>query len=105
MKTKVKVVFPADEPDVPTWPYIGYDVKKRLREVLAILGGRLPELDFAPGIYRSKEQAEQALQSEHFDGYLVYMTAMWTGIAELYARNAHPVIVADELYSARCFVA
>jgi hypothetical protein len=52
-----------------------------------------------PTIYRSQEQAEQALQSEHFDGYLVYTTAMWTGIAELYARNAHPVSVADELYS------
>jgi len=99
MKTKVKVVFPADEPDAPSWPYIGYDVEKRSREVLAVLESRLPELDFASGIYRSKKQAEQALGSEHFDGYLVYMTAMWTGIAELYARNARPVIVADELHS------
>lgn len=99
MKTRVKVVFPANEPDRPSWPYIGYDVEKRSREVLAVLESRLPELDFTPGIYRSKEQAEQALQGEHFDGYLVYMTAMWAGIAELYARNARPVIVADELYS------
>ena len=99
MKTKVKVIFPANRPNEPSWPYIGYDVEKRSREVLSMLESQLPELDFTPGIYRSREQAEHALQSERFDGYLVYMTALWTGIPELYVRNARPVIVADELYS------
>ena len=99
MKTRVKVIFPANEPDRPSWPYIGYDVEGRSREVLSMLESQLPELDFTSAIYRSREEAERALQGERFDGYLVYMTAMWTGIPELYVRKAHPVIVADELYS------
>ena len=99
MKTKVKVVFPASEPDRPSWPYMGYDVEKRSKEVLSMLKSQLPEMDFTAGIYTSIEQAEQALQSDRFDGYLVYMTALWSGIPELYVRNAAPVVVADELYS------
>jgi len=101
MKAKEKVIYPADRPDRPSWPYIGYDVEKRSREVMAILQGQLPEFEFSPSVYYSSEEAECAFQSERdqFDGYLVYMTALWRGIAEFYVRNARPVIVADELYS------
>lgn len=99
MTTKVMVIFPADKPDAPSWPYIGYDVEKRSKEVLSMLESQLPELDFTAGVYHSRGQAEQALQNEQSDGYLVYMTALWTRIPELYVRNARPVIVADELYS------
>jgi len=101
MKTRVKVVFPANRPDRPSWPYIGYDVEKRSKEVLSVLKGQLPEFEFSPGVYYFPEEAEHAFQEEQgrFDGYLVYMTALWSGIAEFYVRNARPVIVADELYS------
>jgi len=101
MKTKVKVIFPANPPGQPSWPYINYDVERRSQEVLAILEGQLPEFEFSPSVYYSLEEAERAFQGEQgsFDGYLVYMTALWSGIGELYAQNAHPVIVADELYS------
>ena len=101
MKTKVKVVFPATEPGRPTWPYIDYDVEKRSKEVSSLLAEQLPEFEFSPSVYYSLEEAEHDFQGEgdQFDGYLVYMTAMWSGIAELYVQNARPVIVADELYS------
>ncbi|MBN1247551.1 MAG: hypothetical protein JXC32_07815, partial [Anaerolineae bacterium] len=105
MNTRVKVVFPANAPDEPSWPYVGYDVEKRSTEVLATLRQRLPGVEFTGEISRSAEQAEQALEKEAgeghrpYDGYLVYMTALWTGIAEYYVRNARPVIVADELYA------
>lgn len=99
MKTRVQVVFPAVAPDEPTWPYIGYDVEARSREVTASLERQLPELEFVPFVYRSETQAAAALQGERFDGYLVYMTSMWTGIPELYAREARPVVIADEPYS------
>ncbi len=105
MNTRVKVVFPANEPDAPSWPHIGYDVEKRSIEVLSMLRQRLPELEFTTAVYRSPEQAEQALKQEtgdgqhQYDGYLVYMTALWSRIADIYVRNANPVIVADELYS------
>ncbi len=101
MKTKVKVIFPANQPDRPSWPHIGYDVEKRSKQVLAVLEQRLPEFKFSSGVYYSPEEAERAFQREEdqFDGYLVYMTALWNGVAEFYVRNAWPVIVADELYS------
>jgi L-fucose isomerase-like protein len=101
MQTKVKVVFPANQPDSPSWPYIGYDVDKRSKKVLSVLEQQLPEFEFSSGVYYSPEEAEHAFQEEQgmFDGYLVYMTALWSGIAEFYVRNARPVIVADELYS------
>jgi hypothetical protein len=83
------------------WPYINYDVEQRSQEVLSVLGEQLPGFEFSPGVYDSLQEAERAFQEEQgkFDGYLVYMTAMWSGIAEFYLRNARPVIVADELYS------
>jgi hypothetical protein len=97
----VKVVFPANPPDRPSWPYVGYDVEKRSKEVLSVLGQQLPEFEFSAGVYYSTEEAERAFQAkqDQYDGYLAYMTAMWSGIAEYYVRNARPVIVADELYS------
>lgn len=99
MSTQVQVVFPAIERDRPSWPYMNYDVEKRSRQVLAMLAQQLPEFTFTPAIYRTAEEAERSLQDERYDGYLVYMTALWTGIAEIYARSARPVVVADELYS------
>lgn len=105
MDTHVKVIFPANSPDEPSWPYVGYDVDRRSAEVLSTLRQRLPDLKFTGEICRSAEQAEQAFQKEAgeghhpYDGYLVYMTALWTGVAEYYVRNARPVIVADELYA------
>ncbi|MCD6289056.1 MAG: hypothetical protein J7M34_01040 [Anaerolineae bacterium] len=101
MAVRVKVVFPANEPTRASWPHIGYDVEKRSREVIALLEERLPGFEFSPGVYYSMDEAQRALESERgqFDGYLVYITAMWRGVPELYARSVRPVIVADELYS------
>jgi len=101
MAVRVKVVFPANEPTRASWPYIGYDVENRSREVIALLEERLPGFEFSPGVYYSMDEAQRALESERgqFDGYLVYITAMWRGVPELYARSVRPVIVADELYS------
>ena len=99
MKTRVKVIFPAIEPDKASWPYIGYDVERRSQEILSMLGKQLPGFEFTASIYRSMEEAEKERHDGQYGGYLVYMTAMWTGIAELYARNVRPVVVADELYS------
>ncbi|MEA3406788.1 MAG: hypothetical protein U9R48_01750 [Chloroflexota bacterium] len=99
MKTRVKVIFPANEPGQPSWPYIDYDVEARSKQVMSVLESELPEIDFSAGIYRSQEQAERAFQDEEFDGYLVYMTALWTGVTDFYLHNARPLIVADELYA------
>lgn len=59
MKTRVGVVFPANPPDQPSWPHIGYGVEKRSEEVLALLKAQLPEFEFSAGVYYSAEEAEQ----------------------------------------------
>lgn len=101
MKTKVRVIFPAGKADSPNWPYINYDVEGKSREVLAALGEELPGFEFVPSILYSKEEAEDLLEEEkgRFDGYIVYLTCMWTGIEEVFARRAYPVIIADDLYA------
>jgi L-fucose isomerase-like protein len=101
MTTKVKVIFPANEPGRPSWPYMDYDVQKKRDEVLAALHRHPPEIEFSADILRSVEEAEKLVEKEgnRFDGYLVYMTAMWTKIEQVFARKVHPVIIADDLYA------
>lgn len=66
-----------------------------------MLRERLPEFELSPAVFYSPEEAERAAQAEQesYDGYLVYLTALWSGIGAFYARNARPTVVADELYS------
>lgn len=73
MKTRVKVVFPAVRPDRPNWPYMGYDVEKRSKEVLSVLEQQLPECAFSAGVYYTPAEAEQAFRGEEgqFDGLLI----------------------------------
>jgi len=102
-KAKIKVVFPAAEKGRPTWPYINYDVEKRAKEVMCILEKQLPEIEFSYQVIysREKEKVEKLIkeEKEKYDGYLVYMTSMWTGIPEIIVKTGVPLIVADELYS------
>jgi len=80
-KVKVKVVFPAAEKNRPTWPYINYDVEKRAKEVISILEKQLSEIEFSHQVIyeKEKEKVEKIMKEEKYDGYLVYMTSMWTG--------------------------
>ncbi|MEA3406789.1 MAG: hypothetical protein U9R48_01755 [Chloroflexota bacterium] len=98
MKTRVKVIVLTRDPNIAMWPYMGYDFKKRSREVLSMLESELPDIEFTPAMYDSREQAEKALEGDDFDGYLVYMTCRQPEVSELYVRNARPVIVATDLY-------
>ena len=100
-KAKVKVVFPAVEKGHPTWPYINYDVEKRAKDVMSILEKQLPEIEFSYHVIYEKEKAKKLVEEEkgRYDGYLVYMTSMWTEIPETMAKMGIPLIVADEIYS------
>jgi len=99
MKTRVKVVFPTVEFDQPTWPYIGYDVEVRSNEVIGLLRKRLPQMEFTPELCRTRKEAQQGAEAAGFDGYLVFMSSLWTGVGEVYARTARPVIIADDIYA------
>jgi len=101
MNTRIKVVFPANRPGRPSWPYMDYDVAKKSEEVLATLHQQLPEMEFTSSILHTTEEAEKLIEDEReqFDGYLVYMTAMWTKIEQVFARSTRPVVIADDLYA------
>jgi hypothetical protein len=102
MATKVKVIFPANEPGRPSWPYVDYDVETKSEEVMGKLRTRLPEMEFASSILRSTEDAEQIVEKDKNNGpdaYLVYMTAMWKRIERVFAQSLKPVVIADDLYA------
>lgn len=102
MKTKIRVVFTGLKNDVPAWPYINYDVEKRAEKVMPVLRDALPEVEFSPVVYYSKEDAEAGFRKDEkgrYDGWLVYVACIWTGIPQFYAQNVHPVVIADELFS------
>jgi len=102
MQTRVRVVFPANRPGRPSWPYVDYDVTGKSKEVLAHLRKALPGMEFSASILQSTEEAEELIEQAGKtgqDGYLVYMTAMWTKIEQVFARRIRPVIIADDLYA------
>jgi L-fucose isomerase-like protein len=108
MKTKIKVIFPGSERGTATWPYINYDVEGRAKQVVDILKKNMPDTEFSSQVIRVRkgktektERVEKIIEAEkgQYDGYLVYMTSMWTGIAEAIAQKGIPLIVADELYA------
>jgi len=101
MKTRVRVAFPASKKDEPSWPYMNYDVEKRSREVLSVLREQLPDFEFEPSILHSAKEAEDLIKGDtgKFDGYLVYMTQLWTKIEEAFARGAYPVVIADDPFA------
>lgn len=101
MKAKVKVIFPALKQGEPGWPYIDYDYKRRTEEIISKLEENIPEIEFSKAILYSPDEARKMLDAEkgNYDGYLVYLTTLWTGIPEFTVLNYHPVVVADELFS------
>jgi L-fucose isomerase-like protein len=103
MRTKVKVLLTSEEKGRPNWPYINYDVDSRAKEVMGILEKNLPDIDFSLQVAysRQREGIERAVDSERgkYDGYLVYITSLWTGIPEAIAKKHVPLVIADELYS------
>jgi len=102
MRTRVRVVFIGILPDRPTWPYINYDVDRAATQVMARLREALPEVAFQQSCYYTVQEAQEGyetVEKGHSDGWLVYVTQMWTGIPAFYAENVRPVVIADELYS------
>lgn len=92
MKTRVRVVFPSIEKEKPSWPYIGFDGEKRAAEVMNALAASLPDIEFSHAVYYSVEEAKQECQyhaNGNFDGWLVYISCLWTRIPQFLADAAH----------------
>ncbi|MFW6218890.1 MAG: L-arabinose isomerase family protein [Bacteroidota bacterium] len=101
-KTRIRVVFTGLKKNIPAWPYINYDVEKRSREIMNMLQEALPDVDFSGVVYFSREEAEKGYEKDekgNYDGWLVYIATIWTGIPEFYAEHVKPVVISDELFS------
>lgn len=102
MKTRIRVVFTDMIKDKPSWPYINYDVKKRMAEVMPCLEKAFPDVEFSPVLYATREEAEKGYaenEQGRFDGWVVYQSSLWAWISLFYAENVRPVVIANEMYS------
>lgn len=101
-KTKIRVVLPGLPAHKQSWPYIAYDYAKRKEEVLAALRAALPEMEFSGVVYHSREEAEAGYGKDEkgkYDGFLVYISSIWSGIPLFYAQEVRPVVISNQLYS------
>ncbi|MCP3966641.1 MAG: hypothetical protein GY750_20725 [Lentisphaerae bacterium] len=101
-KTKVRIVLPGLPEDQSSWPHIGYDYLKRADEITSALEIALPEIEFSKVVYYSLEEVQAGYENDEkgkYDGYLVYLSCIWTDIPFFYARTAKPVVISNQLYS------
>ncbi len=99
-KPKIRLVFTHIKPELPTWPYQGYDYEGRKKELTARLTQSCPWVEFLPATAQNAQEARQILVADReVDGYLVYMIGIWTGAAITIAGSNKPTIFADDLYA------
>ena len=97
-KIRVAAVFLAQ--DRKSWPYPGFDVAGRQREILAALAQGCPTVEFIPVMVTGPGEVGKATaMKDEVDGYLVYVaTLSWSlsGAITSVASLGKPTLVADE---------
>jgi len=98
-KAKIRLVFTHEPPQVPTWPYIGYDFEGRKKKLTAKLRQACPELEFLPATAQNTEDAKKILEADkEVDGYLIYMLGLWTQAPQIIAGWGRPTVFVNDLY-------
>jgi hypothetical protein len=99
-KAKVRLVFTHRSPDLATWPHIGYDYDARAKELTAKLRASCQGIDFFPVTAQTGADAQKILEADaDVDGYMVYMTGLWTNAPQTIAASGRPTIFVDDNYS------
>lgn len=101
-KTRIRVVLPGLPADRSSWPHIGYDYTGRAEEINSALGSALPEIEFSSVVYYSVEEARagyEKCEKDNFDGFLIYLSSIWSTIPDFYIRTGKPVVISNQLYS------
>ena len=99
-KARVRLVFTHVPKDQATWPNIGYDYDGRQRDLIGKLNQGCPNIEFLPVTAQSAEEAKKVLEDDKdVDGYLVYMTGIWTGGPQVIAASGRPTLLVDDLYA------
>jgi len=99
-KVRVAAVFLANTKIREIWPYPDFDAKSRQREILALLNGGCPQIEFVPLTMENPSDVQRAVAlKDKVDGYLVYaMTLDWALRKPLVEIGSlrKPMIVANE---------
>jgi len=97
-KVRVAAVFLAQVRK--SWPYPGFDVEGRQREILAALGEGCPQIEFVPVMVNNPGDVSKATAlKDEVDGYLVYVaTLSWSlrGAITAIAKLGKPTVIANE---------
>ncbi len=98
-KAKVRLVFTHRPPIEATWPNIGYNHEGRKRELTERLRQACPNIEFLPATAQNGKNAKKILEADkEVDGYLVYMTGLWTEAPQVIAASGRPTVFVDDLY-------
>ncbi|RLE94473.1 MAG: hypothetical protein DRN04_03535 [Thermoprotei archaeon] len=99
-KPRVGLIFSAVPSERRTWPYVGYNYKKRAEELEKLVKENLPEIEFVAKLVQSREDVEKALKEiGEVDGYVVYYIGIWLGATEIILKKNKPTILVDDLYA------
>jgi len=98
-RPRIRLVFSHIPKEQATWPNIGYDYDGRQKELIQRLNKGCPGIDFLPVTVGNAEEAKKVLEGDaEVDGYLVYMTGIWTSAPQVIAASGRPTILVDDLY-------
>ena len=101
-RIRVRVVLPGLQKGQSSWPHIDYDYSRRAGEITTALEAALPDVEFSSVVYYSLEEARAGYEQNEkgkYNGFLIYLSSIWSEIPLFYARTAKPVIVSNQLYS------
>jgi len=98
-RPRLRLVFTHIPPDLPTWPYVGYDYDGRKTELTAKLQEACPTVEFLPVTVQNRTEAENLVKTQDdIDGYVVYMLGLWTDAPQVIGASGKPALFVDDLY-------
>ncbi|MBN2417125.1 hypothetical protein JXO52_14910 [bacterium] len=105
-KIKVGLILVCAPRDWNVWPYVNFDYETRKQEILSLLKGGCPELEFIPMSVEgdpAEETARVTALAEQVDGLLVVCLCTNWGLTDVLlpavGQLAKPALFVDELYA------
>lgn len=97
-KVRVALVFMSKRKS--SWPFPGFDVRGREKEVLNVLKEGCPQIEFIPSVIdKPGDEKKPIAMKDDVDGYLVHFTTLSWGLMGLLVqigKLGKPTVVADD---------
>jgi len=100
-KPKIRLVFCETTNDKPIWPNIGYDFDTRRKQVIEVLTGGCPDIQFLPTqVMDDPKHADDVLKGcGEVDGYLVCVQGLgWRNDIGKLCSTGKPTLLVDNLF-------